>query len=258
MTVTTVERSALFVSGSPVALKLHAFTKLSSADREALGRLSKRVRTVDARRDLISEGDPPTHVHLVLQGWASRYKALPDGKRQIVGLFVPGDFCDLNIYILKQMDHSIGAITRLRVAMITPEEMDELTSSFPRVTQALLWHELVTSATQREWLLNIGQRTAYQRLAHLFVELYLRLRSVGMTQHNSCDFPLTQNDLADATGLTPVHVNRMLQDLRHDGLIELERKHLRIPDIERLKDVAMFNPNYLHLGHEGAYLDSNE
>jgi CRP-like cAMP-binding protein len=213
---------------------------------------------VDARRDLVSEGDPPKHVHLMLQGWAARYKALPDGKRQIVGLFVPGDFCDLNVYILKQMDHSIGAITRLKVAMITPEEMDGLTTSYPRVTQALLWHELVSAATQREWLLNVGQRTAYQRLGHLFVELYLRLRTVGMTHHNSCDFPLTQNDLADATGLTPVHVNRMLQDLRRDGLIELERKQLRIPDLERLMDVSMFNPNYLHLGHEGAYLDSNE
>jgi CRP-like cAMP-binding protein len=241
-----------------VALKLQAFTKLSAADREALERLSKRVRMVDARRDLISEGDAPTHVHLMLHGWAARYKALPDGKRQIVGLFVPGDFCDLNVYILKQMDHSIGAITRLKVAMISPEEMDGLTASYPRVTQALLWHELVSAATQREWLLNVGQRTAYQRLGHLFVELFLRLRTVGMTQHNSCDFPLTQNDLADATGLTPVHVNRMLQDLRRDGLIELERKHLRIPDLERLMDVSMFNPNYLHLSHEGAYLDSNE
>ncbi len=258
MPETTVDLSTSFVSGSPVALKLHAFTKLSDADREALERISKRVRVVDARRDLINEGDSPTHVHLMLQGWAARYKALPDGKRQIVGLFVPGDFCDLNVYILNQMDHSIGAITRLKVAMITPEEMDELTSNFPRITQALLWHELVSAATQREWLLNVGQRTAYQRLAHLFIELYLRLRTVGLTQQNSCDFPLTQNDLADATGLTPVHVNRMLQDLRRDGLIELERKHLRIPDIERLMDVSMFNPNYLHLNHEGAYLDSNE
>ena len=258
MTVTTVERSAFSMSVSPVALKLQAFARLSATDRAALDQVSKRMRIVEARRDLISEGDAPTHVHLVLQGWAARYKALPDGKRQIVGLFVPGDFCDLNIYILKQMDHSIGAITRLKVAMITPEEMEQVTSNCPRVTQALLWHELVSAATQREWLLNIGQRTAYQRLAHLFVELYLRLRTVGMIHQTSCDFPLTQNDLADATGLTPVHVNRMLQDLRRDGLIELERKQLRIPDIERLMDVAMYNPNYLHLNHEGAHLDSNE
>ncbi len=258
MPVTTVRRSACLNSGSSVVQKLQAFTKLSADDRAALDRLGRRVRSVDARRDLISEGDAPTHVHLVLQGWGARYKTLPDGKRQIVGLFVPGDFCDLNVYILKHMDHSIGAITRLKVAMITPDEMDELTSERPRVTQALLWHELVSAATQREWLLNVGQRTAYQRLGHLFVELYLRLRAVGMTHNGGCDFPLTQNDLAEATGLTPVHVNRMLQDLRRDRLIELERKQLRIPDIERLMDVSMYNPNYLHLDHEGASLDAND
>jgi CRP-like cAMP-binding protein len=245
-------------SASSVAYKLQAFTKLSAGDREALERLSKRVRVVEARRDLISEGDAPTHVHLVLQGWGARYKTLPDGKRQIVDIMIPGDFCDLNVYILKRMDHTITALTRMKVAMITPEEMDSLTSGYPRVTQALLWHELVSSATHREWVLNVGQRTAYQRLGHLFAELYIRLRTVGLTHNGGCDFPLTQNDLADATGLTPVHVNRMLQDLRRDGLIELERKHLRIPDLERLMDVSMFNANYLHLNHEGAYLDSNE
>jgi CRP-like cAMP-binding protein len=136
--------------------------------------------------------------------------------------------------------------------------MDWLTANHPRVTQALFWNELVSAATQREWLLNVGQRTAYQRLAHLFVELYLRLKTVGLTHDGSCDFPLTQNDLAEATGLTPVHVNRMLQELRRDGLIQLERKQLRVADIEQLMDVSMYNPNYLHLDHEGAFLDANE
>lgn len=241
-----------------MALKLQAFTKLSADDREALDRVSRRVRIVESRRDLISEGEKPTHVHLTLQGWAARYKTLADGKRQIVGLFLPGDFCDLNVYILKAMDHSIAAITRLKVSMISPDEMEELITKHPRVTQALLWHELVSEAIQREWMLNIGQRSAYERLAHLFVELYLRLRTVGLTHNDTCDFPLTQTDLAEATGLTSVHVNRMLQDLRRDGLIELERKQLRIPDLERLMEVSMFNPNYLHLEHEGAHLDSNE
>ena len=205
-------------AGPPVALKLQAFTKLSAEDREALDRVSKRVKVIEPRRDLIREGDKPTHVHLTLQGWAARYKTLPDGKKQIVGLFVPGDFCDLNVYILKAMDHSIGAVTRLKVAAIAPEEMDELTAKHPRVTQALLWQELVTAATHREWMLNMGQRSAYERLAHLFVELYMRLRTVGLTHNGTCDFPLTQTDLAEATGLTSVHVNRMLQDLRRDGL----------------------------------------
>jgi CRP-like cAMP-binding protein len=240
-----------------VALKIEAFTKLSSDDRQALSAVSQNVRYVDARRDLIAEGDKPKYVHLVLDGWGARYKTLPDGKRQIVSLFLPGDFCDLNVYILKHMDHSIGAITRLKVAMITPDEMTQLTHERPRVTQALWWHELVTTAIQREWTLNLGQRTAYERLGHLLVELYLRLRTVGLAHHGRCDFPLTQNDLGEATGLTPVHVNRTLQELRRDGLIELERRHLHILDIERLKTAAMFNPNYLHLDHEGRHLDAN-
>lgn len=244
-------------SGPAVALKLEAFTRLSADDRAALAQASRNYRYIDARRDLISEGDKPRFVHLVLDGWASRYKQLPDGKRQIVALFVPGDFCDVNVFILRAMDHSIGAITRLKVAMITPEEMNALTAERPRITQALWWHELVTAAVQREWTLNLGQRSAYERLAHLLIELYMRLNVVGRAHDGRCDFPLTQNDLADATGLTSVHVNRTLQELRRDGLIELERKQLQILDMQRLIDVAMFNPNYLHLDHEGRHLDAN-
>lgn len=244
-------------SESVVALKLEAFTRLSADDRAALAAISSNVRYVDARRDLVCEGDKPRYVHLVLDGWGTRYKSLPDGKRQIVSLFLPGDFCDLNVYILKHMDHSIGAITRLKVAMITPEEMSALTIDRPRITQALWWHELVTVAVQREWTLNLGQRSAYERLGHLLVEVYLRLASVGRAADGRCDFPMTQNDLAEATGLTPVHVNRTLQDMRRDGLIELERKRLHIIDIARLMDVSMFNPNYLHLDHEGRHLDAN-
>ena len=254
---TLVSGEKQFSSGLAVASKLDAFTRLSADDHRALAKLTHNTKYVDARRDLISEGDKPRYVHLVLDGWGARYKSLPDGKRQIVSLFLPGDFCDLNVYILKYMDHSIGAITRLKVAMITPDEMNALTSERPRVTQAFWWHELVTTAIQREWTLNLGQRTAYERIAHLLVELYLRLRTVGRAQHNRCDFPLTQTDLAEATGLTAVHVNRTLQELRGDGLIELERRQLHILDLKRLMDVSMFNPNYLHLDHEGRHLDAN-
>lgn len=241
-----------------MATKLDAFTRLSSDDRAALAKLGRNCRVVEARHDLISEGEKPRHVHLMIEGWACRYKSLPDGKRQIVAIFVPGDFCDLNVYILKEMDHNIGAITRLKVAIIDAAEMSALTADRPRVTQALCWHELVAAAIQREWTLNIGQRSAYERIAHLFVEIYLRLKSVGRASEGTCEFPLTQGDLADATGLTPVHVNRTLQELRRDRLIELDRKQLHILDIERLKQVAMFNPNYLHLEHEGRHFDANE
>jgi CRP-like cAMP-binding protein len=240
-----------------VVSKLEAFTRLSADDRAALQSVTRNFYFVDAKRDLVSEGDEPRYVHLVLDGWACRYKQLPDGKRQIVALFVPGDFCDVNVYILRQMDHSIGAITRLKVATITPEEMNALTAERPRITQALWWHELVAAAVQREWTLNLGQRSAYERLAHMLLELYLRLEAVGRARDGRCDFPLTQNDLADATGLTAVHVNRMLQKLRRDGLIELERKQLQILDMPRMMGASKFKPNYLHLDHEGRHLDAN-
>ncbi len=240
-----------------LANRLDAFTRLSPDDKAAIAQLSKVARVVQPRRDLIREGETPKFVHLMVDGWACRYKTLPDGRRQIVAFFVPGDFCDLNVYILKEMDHSIGAITRLSVADITREDMDALTARHPRITQGLWWEALVNAAIQREWTLNIGQRTAYERIAHLLVELHLRLKTVGLTQNGSCDFPLTQTDIADATGLTAVHVNRTLQELRRDDLIVLERRQLTIPDIRKLMDAAMFNPNYLHLDHEGQHLDAN-
>ena len=241
----------------PLTLRLEAFTRLSPDDRTALSKISKTTRVIPPRRDLIREGERPQYIHLIVDGWACRYKTLPDGRRQVVAFFVPGDFCDLNVYVLKEMDHSIGAITRLSVADIGREEMDKLTTGFPRITQALWWESLVNSAIQREWTLNLGQRSAFERIAHFLCETFTRLEAIGMTQGDSCDFPITQTDIADATGLTAVHVNRTLQELRRDGLIILERKRLQIPDLRKLMDAAMFNPNYLHLDHEGQHLDAN-
>jgi CRP-like cAMP-binding protein len=241
-----------------LALRLDAFTRLSSDDKAAIAKISNTSRVIAPRRDLIREGENPKFAHLMLDGWACRYKTLPDGRRQIVAFFVPGDFCDLNVYVLRQMDHSVGAITRLSVADISREDMDRLTARYPRVAQALWWEALVNAAIQREWTFNVGQRTAYERIAHLLTELFLRLRTVKMTNGTSCDFPLTQNDLADATGLTAVHVNRTLQELRRDGLIELERRQLTILDMQRLMEAAMFNSNYLHLEHEGRHLDAKQ
>lgn len=243
----------------PLQLHLEAFAKLSQQDRALLDCLiAKNVREVGARRDIIREGEKPRAVNVVLDGWACRYKQLPDGRRQVVSFFIPGDLCDANIFILREMDHSIGAITRVRYAEIMPADFEHLLNASPRVTQALWWHELVTAAVQREWTTNVGQRTAFERIAHLFCEMFLKLRTVGLTNGIRCDWPLTQTDLADATGLTPVHVNRTLQELRRQGLVELQGKILAIPDLGALMSVAMFNPNYLHLDREGRHLDAND
>lgn len=243
---------------NPLALRLSEYTRLSVPDVSAIDAASRRVRRLRAHDDLLREGDTPRGVFLMLSGWACRYKTLEDGRRQIVSFFVPGDLCDLNLFVLREMDHSLGALTPATVAEISRDEFDQLTEGSPRVTQALWWNLLVTMAIQREWTVNLGQRTAYERLAHLFCELFVRLRGVGLTRGDRCDFPLTQNDLADATGLTAVHVNRTIQELRRQNLIELNRRELRIPDLDALMRAGLFNINYLHTDREGRHLDANE
>lgn len=238
---------------------LSAFVRLSRDEREMLAKaLTKRVRVIPPRHDIISEGDRPRFVNVILDGWAQRYKQLADGPRQILSFFVAGDLCDTNVFILRKMDHSLSTVTEVKLAEISQFEFQEIMENSPRISQALWWSELVTVATQREWTTNIGQRTAYERIAHLFCEIFLRLRTIGQTDANGCEFPMTQAEIADATGLTQVHVNRTIQDLRRDQLIELRGRRLQVLDLDRLEKAAIFNPNYLHLGHEGSFIDAND
>ncbi len=220
--------------------------------------MAKSVREVAARRDIIREGEKPRGVNLVLTGWACRYKQLPNGRRQLVALFIPGDLCDPHVFILKEMDHSIGALTHVTYAEIPGSEFEAMQAGSPQLTRAIWWNELVSVGVQREWTTNIGQRTAFERIAHLFCEVYARMRAAGLCSDGSCEFPLTQQDIADATGLTPVHVNRTIQDLRRQRLVELRSRTLTITNSEGLKDAAMFNPNYLHLERYGASPDAKD
>ena len=243
---------------NPLIRKLEQFVRLSPSDKAMLMRASSdRIRTFESRADITREGDKPRDVHLLLSGWACRYKQLEDGRRQVVSFFLPGDMCDLNVFILKEMDHSIGTITPVTIADLSRDFFDEISAGFPRVATALWWETLVNVAIQREWTMNLGQRTASERMAHLLCELFFRLRLAGLTEDNSCEFPLTQADLADATGLSKVHVNRTLQALRTAELVVLKGKTLTVPSLERLMDAGLFNPNYLHMDHEGSQLDAN-
>ena len=239
--------------------KLEHFVRLSQEDRAILNRAaSERVRNFGPRIDIAREGDKPKDVHLILNGWACRYKQLEDGRRQIVSFFLPGDICDLNVFILREMDHSIGTITSVTIADLTREFFDAISAGHPRIATAFWWESLVNSAIQREWTMSLGQRTASERMAHLLCEIFFRLRLAGLTREDGCDFPLTQSDLADATGLSKVHVNRTLQELRSAELIVLKGKALTVPSLERLMIAGLFNANYLHMEHEGHQLDANE
>jgi CRP-like cAMP-binding protein len=235
----------------PLFRLLSRYMPLDAEDRAALAVLdSLPLVTKEARTDIAREGENPTVIRLLVSGWACRYKDLPDGRRQIVGFFLPGDFCDLNVYILSQLDHSIGALTPVRYFEIPPVKFQEIIDMRPHLTRSLLWHEMVSSGIQREWLLSIGQRSPLERLAHLFVELYERLKAVGLANGASFDFPITQHHLAEANGLSLVHVNRTLQEMRRSGLIELAERQLRIVDLDHLKKIAMFNSNYLHFNRK--------
>lgn len=242
----------------PHISKLENFVRLSAEEKALLGALAiDRVREFPAGTDIIREGDRPEVVHLFLDGWGCRYKDLEDGRRQILSFFLPGDICDLNIFILRQMDHSLAAITPVRLAEISRERLEEITLAHPRITQALWWEALVAASIQREWTLNVGQRDALERLAHLLCELFVRLRSVGLTNGTTCAVPLLQTMLADATGLSHVHVSRTMSALRQDGLALLRSRVLTVPDLDALMRVGLFNPNYLHLEREGRHIDAN-
>jgi CRP-like cAMP-binding protein len=242
---------------NPLIRKLENFSRLSDEDRQALENAASQIKHYHSREDIIREGDPPAGVNLILNGWACRYKHLEDGRRQIVAYFVPGDLCDLRVFILRQMDHSIMTLSPATVAAIPRDTILDLMERYPRITKALWWSTLVDEAILREWIVNVGQRTAYERIAHVLCELFVRLGSVGLTDGDTCEIPVTQAELADTVGLSTVHVNRTLQELRRNRLIDLRGKSLTILDLSALQDAAMFNANYLHLGHEGDNLDAN-
>jgi CRP-like cAMP-binding protein len=234
---------------NPLLRKLANFTELSAEEKSAVDECCGDVRYFAAGEDVISQGDRTGGVKLLLEGFACRYKVLEDGRRQVVAYFVPGDLCDLRVFILKRMDHSIGAVCASKVATISPENVLRLTHNYPSLTRALWWSTLVEEAIAREWIVNVGQRNALERMAHLFCELLYRFRAVGLNDGMSCTLPLTQVELAETLGLSSVHVNRTLQALRKRKLITLENGTLTIDNLDELKELSFFDPDYLHLDY---------
>lgn len=228
--------------------RLAAFAMLTAEDRKRLGEMVLRsARWFPPRQEILSEGEQPKFLHVVIDGWAVATRQLVDGRRQIVNFLLPGDLCATDLYLLKRADHAVSALTHAHVAFLSAAQFQAVMTASPRIAQALRRYELSAASIQREWMTSLGQRNAYERIAHLLCELYTRLQVVNMVADGECVFPVTQNDLADATGLTPVHVNRTIQQLRQDGLITLHEKRLVLHDIDRLATVGLFNPAYLHL-----------
>ncbi|MFC5556856.1 helix-turn-helix domain-containing protein [Methylobacterium iners] len=237
---------------NPFVRKLEGFAALSEADRVVLEQVSANARIVPPQTSLVHEGDRPDGVLLVMEGFAGRLKHRANGHRQIMAYLVPGDMGDLDVALLSRMDHTITTLSACKVVRIAPETVAALVQHHSQIARALRMATLVDEATLREWLMNVGCRSAVERIAHLFCELLVRLGAVGLAQGNSYDLPITQLDIADTTGLSNVHVNRSLQELRRQGLIELGGRRLTILNLPRLRTLAEFKANYLHLGDRSA------
>ena len=227
--------------------KLRARDDVGLAEEKAIASLFTEVLDVPKHRTLVHHGQELNQSILLLEGWTARAKDLPNGQRQIAEINLPGDFVDLHGFTLKRLDHNIVTISRCRVALAPHERLTELTNRFPHLARLYWFNTNLDASIHREWALSLGRRTAIARLAHLFCELNIRLEIGGLARDNSYDFPMTQNELGEALGLTAVHVNRTLQQLRRDGLVELHNRRVTIIDLEGLKELADFDGDYLHL-----------
>lgn len=227
--------------------KIESRAALDEAGRAALLALRFADNTYEPGAFLSREGMPATRSALILEGFAFRQKLGIEGERQILSFHVPGDFVDLECSMLRVADHSVQTLTRCRVAEIPVTDVLALIDEHPRVARALWIDTLVDGSIYREWIMNVGQRPAKQRLAHLYCELAKRLKLAGLGDESGYWMPLTQEQLADATGLTPVHVNRSLKALEAEGLIQRDGRFVTIPDWERLREACDFRELYLHL-----------
>lgn len=233
-------------AASPLIRKLERLTDLSDDEKQALTMLPLTVRALEADQDIVRDKDRPSQCCLLLEGFACRYKLLDDGRRQILSFHIPGDIPDLRSLHLPVMDHSIGTLVPCQVAFIPHQSLHDLLLHHPRLAQAFWRDTLIDAAIFCEWMVGLGRRRAQVRVAHLLCELLVRLRAVGLTDDHAYKLPVTQAEIADALGLTGVHVNRNLQELRGKRLITLRGRALSVQDWEGLQRVGEFDPTYLY------------
>jgi CRP-like cAMP-binding protein len=227
--------------------KLRKRTDISSEEERAIRGIVAETRRLPSDEVIIRSGEELNSSLLLLDGWMARSKDLQSGERQVTELHIAGDFADLHGFTLKRLDHDVLTLTECTVAVVPHDRLKDLTERFPHLSRVYWYETNVDAAFHREWALSLGQRSAISRMAHLFCEIYARLDVVGRTAGNGCELPLTQRELSECLGLTVVHANRTLQELRRRGLVELENRYLRIIDRRGLEGVAEFDPAYLYL-----------
>lgn len=228
--------------------KLESISDLTAEEVRALAALPLSIRQRPEEADIVREGDTPSECCLLIEGWMCRYKVLQQGQRQIFSFHQAGDIPDLQSLHLRTLDHSVGTLTPCILGFIPHAALHETTLRFPGIGAALWRDTLIEASIFREWLAGVGRRSGHSRIAHLLCELFYRGRSVGLTDGDrGFDMPITQAELGDALGLSTVHVNRVLQDLRRDGLIFSRGRYLGIRNWTGLTALGEFNPNYLHI-----------
>jgi len=232
---------------SPLIRKLESIFPLSEDERTALESLPIEAANLGPDQDIVRIGDRPSRCFLVRDGFACSYKITGEGTRQILNFHISGDIPDLQSLHLTVLDHSISTITPCAVGFIPHEALHDLCERHYRITSALWRETLIDAAVFREWIVNTGRREAYPAMAHLLCEMVVRLHAVGLTQDHRCDLPITQSEFADALGISTVHTNRVLQELRGAGLITLKEGTLTVLDWDGLKGAGDFEPTYLHM-----------
>jgi CRP-like cAMP-binding protein len=204
------------------------------------------ARHLDANkgRDLLRKGEQPQHVTMLIDGWAASYTQLSGGVRQLHTIFLPGDLCDSGVSRTGVLDYSVVALSRVRLARAPRKVFNKMIEEHPSLGRAIWRQDMIQAAMLRQHTTALGAKCAYQRLAHVLAEIFLRMKARGYVQGDSCPFHMTQVNLAEFVGLTSVHVNRMLQRLRRNGLIAQHGRTLRIPDMGRLLQAAQLDPSY--------------
>jgi CRP-like cAMP-binding protein len=231
--------------------KLESLVSLSASAGDQLERVTVRHDNHPTRADLIPRHDTQGGRLILMEGFACHYRTLTGGRRQIIAYLVPGDSYDLDAPQHTRLGHEMMALTPVCVARLARASVASVTRDYPAIAEGLRVAAQVDEATVREWLVNIGGRPALERIAHLFCELELRLRAVGLADADRFDMPITQYDLADTVGLSSVHVNRTLQELRRQGLITLSGRSLTILNRPAFQAMADFQPDYLRLRKTG-------
>jgi len=228
-------------------MKLRARDEIGAAEEKAIRSAVSEVKELRADRTFIRAGEILSHSTLLLDGLMCRYKDLRDGQRQITELHVAGDFADLHSFTLKYLDHNMMTLTPCRIALVPHDRLREITEAYPHLTRVYWFATNLDAAIHREWELSLGRRTALARVAHLFCELHIRLGIVGLADDSGYDLALTQTDVAECLGLTSVHVNRTLKELRERGLVEFRNGRVDLLDLPALRQTAEFDPAYLYL-----------